>query len=74
MNAQTSTRLTRGRWLALAASAALCAVVISATRYVRPVQFVGDAELVALDLRDRLVVQAVFLRDGKALDSAGRWW
>ena len=48
MNGQTSTRLTRGRRLALGASAALCAVVITVTRYVRPVQFIGDAELAAL--------------------------
>ncbi|MSU66020.1 MAG: hypothetical protein EXS38_07975 [Opitutus sp.] len=40
--------MTRGRWLALGASATLCAIVMAMTRYVRPVQFVGDAELVAL--------------------------
>ena len=38
----------RRRWWALAVSATLCAGVIAVTRYVRPVQFVGDAELVAL--------------------------
>ena len=48
MNGRTSNRLTRGRWLTLGVSATLCAIVIAVTRYVRPVQFVGDAELVAL--------------------------